>query len=262
MAIASTEWAQWGGKAADWVEQELQRGPLYRAVLTAVQARRGQRILDAGCGTGGASAEGVRAGADMVGIDLSEEMLALARTRVPRAHFEQGDLESLPFEDSCFDATIAINSIYYTLDMHHAALELARVTRPGGVVCVSSWGQPEQTDFGPVFERALDFISAKGDARGPFRVSAHGALSALLEAAHLRAPHAGHVGQTACDFVYPNFTTFWRIHQSVSTIAGACRAAGDDPVRQAIQETVEPFRTSTGAIVLRATFQWAIAHKR
>lgn len=107
----------------------------------------GVRVLDAGCGTGVATAELARAVApdgEAVGVDLSTDFLAVAERRVTGGlplRFARGDVTDLPFEDGSFDAARCERVIQHLSDPDAAIHELMRVVRPGGRVCVidSDW---------------------------------------------------------------------------------------------------------------------------
>ncbi|MEL6607338.1 MAG: magnesium protoporphyrin IX methyltransferase [Pseudomonadota bacterium] len=86
---------------------------------------RGKRILDAGCGTGMAAEVMARAGAEVVGVDISPSLIGIARKRLPdglsdQVTYEAGDMLA---DRGRFDAVIAMDSlIYYTRPDLHAAL--------------------------------------------------------------------------------------------------------------------------------------------
>lgn len=108
----------------------------FEAALDAI-AVPPRRILDLGTGTGRAAfgLAGRFPEADVVGVDIAEEMLADARARTPpelqgRVRFEAADAARLPFEDGAFDLISLANMIPF-FD------ELARVTAPGGAVAFS-----------------------------------------------------------------------------------------------------------------------------
>ncbi|MFC4408082.1 class I SAM-dependent methyltransferase [Haloarchaeobius iranensis] len=103
----------------------------------------GQRVLDAGCGTGVYTEFLLDDGADVVGLDASEAMLAHARERVgDRAELHQADLgERLPFDDDAFDGVVSALALGYVEDWDALFAEFARVLRPGGFV-VFSTGHP------------------------------------------------------------------------------------------------------------------------
>jgi SAM-dependent methyltransferase len=93
--------------------------------------------VDAGCGTGRLTARLVERGHDVVGVDGSAEMLALARERVPEATFVHGDLRHLPVADGVADVVVSGLALTHVPDLGAAFAELARVLRPGGTAIVS-----------------------------------------------------------------------------------------------------------------------------
>ena len=94
----------------------------------------GRRALELGCGTGVFLERVARSGAEIRGIDLSEDLLAKARTRVghlPNVVIDNGNAEQLPYPDGSFDVVYG-SSILHHLDLDHALREAHRVLRSGG----------------------------------------------------------------------------------------------------------------------------------
>lgn len=101
----------------------------------AIGGTSGLRILDAGCGTGGTTAELKRFG-DVVGIDLAWEALQPALSRGLGGRLARGSIEQLPFADAAFDVVTSFEVIYHLgVGSDTAALaELRRVLAPGGLL--------------------------------------------------------------------------------------------------------------------------------
>ncbi len=115
-------------------------------VVEMAAAPPGARVLDAATGTGSQALAFARQGCEVTGIDLSGEMLRIARGKdgCGKATFIAGDVSDLPFPDGSFDVS-AISFALHDMPagMREATLgELARVTSPGGVVMVVDYDMP------------------------------------------------------------------------------------------------------------------------
>jgi demethylmenaquinone methyltransferase / 2-methoxy-6-polyprenyl-1,4-benzoquinol methylase len=120
-----------------------------RALLDAIDPRPGQRVLDVATGTGLVAFGLARRGAEVVGLDQSDQMLAVARRRLAdrpelsgRISFVQGEAEHLPFEDHAFDALTFTYLLRYVDDRAATMRELARVVKPGGRIGMVEFGVP------------------------------------------------------------------------------------------------------------------------
>jgi ubiquinone/menaquinone biosynthesis C-methylase UbiE len=115
--------------------------------LRALAPRTGERVLDVGSGPGfvaGAIAEAVGSTGAVSGVDISEAMLAAARSHCARqswVEFRHADAKQLPFADDSFDAVISTQVLEYVPDVTAAIAEIHRVLRPGGriVVVATDW---------------------------------------------------------------------------------------------------------------------------
>lgn len=94
------------------------------------------RALDAACGTGRHAAYLVELGHDVLGVDLSPDMLARARERVPEAEFQSADLRALPSKDASFDLIVCGLALAHLRELDAPVSELARVLAPGGRLVV------------------------------------------------------------------------------------------------------------------------------
>ena len=103
-----------------------------RALLGAVEAGPGDRLLDVGCGGGLLLRDALAAGAEATGLDHSGEMVALARERAPGAEVVEGDATALPFDDGSFTAVTYAMVLLFLPDAEAALREARRVLAPGG----------------------------------------------------------------------------------------------------------------------------------
>ena len=130
------------------------------ALLDAAGVGPGVRVLDVASGPGYAAARAAARGAEVVGVDFSGEMVALARELHPGIEFREGDAAALAFEDGAFDAVIANFLMPHVSDLPAVARELARVTRGGGRVALTTWDAE-----GAVYARAVpEAVVAAGAA--------------------------------------------------------------------------------------------------
>jgi SAM-dependent methyltransferase len=93
--------------------------------------------LDAACGTGRHTRRLVELGHNVVGIDGSPEMLAVAKRSLPKAVFRKGDLYSLPLESGSVDLVVCALALEHVADLSRAITELSRVLRSGGRMVLS-----------------------------------------------------------------------------------------------------------------------------
>jgi demethylmenaquinone methyltransferase / 2-methoxy-6-polyprenyl-1,4-benzoquinol methylase len=114
----------------------------WRRLTAEAAVRRGDRVLDAACGTGDLAIADVKAGAGKVtGLDFSEQMLARARRKAP-LEWIRGDMLALPFADGTFDAATVGFGVRNVADLELALRELRRVLRPGGRLAILEITQP------------------------------------------------------------------------------------------------------------------------
>jgi SAM-dependent methyltransferase len=145
-AFDAFEEAGWAAKDVASYEELAGRvtSRLADPLLDAVGARAGTRLLDVATGPGYVAARAAERGAETVGVDRSEAMLAHARSRVPAAEFVRGDAMELPFEDASFDAIVAAFVLLHLGRPERAVSEATRVAAPGGRVAFTVWNEPSR----------------------------------------------------------------------------------------------------------------------
>lgn len=128
-------------RAADWDTRFPDDAPAYAAAVAALGVREGDRVLDAGCGTGRALAPlraAVGAPGVVLGADLTPAMLEAA-VRAGRDHDGQlllADVAALPLRTESLDAVLAAGLIAHLPRPAENLRELARVVRPGGLLAL------------------------------------------------------------------------------------------------------------------------------
>ena len=108
-------------------------------ICAAAGVGPGQRVLDVACGTGvvtRTAAALVAPTGFVVGLDVNEAMLTVARRVSPALEFRQGDASALPFPDESFDTVLCQLALMFFPDPATAIGEMARVAKPGGSVAI------------------------------------------------------------------------------------------------------------------------------
>jgi len=160
------------------------------AVRTAEAAavQPGERVLDVACGTGIVAREiAARSGPDgVVGLDIDEGMLAVARRVAPEIAWQQGDALALPWPDDAFDVVTCQFGLMFFPDQELSIREMLRVARPGGRVLIAVWGPLERSPGYAALAGVLeDEFGAEISEmyRGPFSLGDRERLRALLSSA-------------------------------------------------------------------------------
>ena len=123
----------------------LGQDPRWRRFLVSrVDAGPGSRVLDVATGTGAVALELIRQkGCAVVGVDQSDEMLTVARARLPtQVELVEASAERLPFADASFDALTFTYLLRYVDDPRETLRELARVVRRGGTIASLEFAVP------------------------------------------------------------------------------------------------------------------------
>ena len=126
-----------------------------RAVVKAVDAKPGERILDIAAGTGTSSEPWANEEIEIVPADFSLGMLRVGRRRRPDMAFTAADAMNLPFADESFDVVTMSFGLRNVADAETALREFLRVTKPGGRLLVCEFSQPVNKVFRTVYSNYL-----------------------------------------------------------------------------------------------------------
>jgi len=115
-----------------WIESLPQSVGLRESSYSLLNIQQGDVVIDVGCGTGKAVSELSLKGATAVGVDLSEQMISVAKHRFPACDFRVAKAESLPFKDNSVNGYHAERLFQHLADPFQALSEAHRVLTPGG----------------------------------------------------------------------------------------------------------------------------------
>ena len=148
-------------KAASLYEEywAAQLRPAQQRLLELAAPVPGERVLDIACGTGLVTFPAAKAVAPhgaVVGVDISDEMVALLRSAAQAQELghvtaERSDAEQLSFPDASFDVVMCALGLMYVADSAAAVREMLRVLRPGGRAVAAVWGPRNRCGWAEIF---------------------------------------------------------------------------------------------------------------
>jgi ubiquinone/menaquinone biosynthesis C-methylase UbiE len=139
---------------------------LATGLIEVAGVRPGDRALDLGCGPGPLTKPlaALLGTENVAGIDPSEPFVEACRERVPGADIRLGVGEELPFEAGEFDAVLAQLVVQLMEDPGAGVAEMARVTRPGGVIAASVWDSRAMPVLRAFWDAALEVAPDRAGA--------------------------------------------------------------------------------------------------
>jgi SAM-dependent methyltransferase len=248
----------WRHGARDWASLvEPHYRPLYDAVHDRLEIGKGKRLLDVGCGPGGAALVAVGRGAQVAGLDASSDSIQLARERVPQGDFRIGDMERLPWPDGSFDCVTGFNSFQFAGNPAAALSQALRVLAAGGRVGIAIFSRREESQQSRIMA-AIGALAPPQPAGGPgpFALSAPGAAESTLEAAGLYLLDSSGISIV---LTFPTVEAASQAFLAGGTGGRAIQHSGEQRVRGAIREVLAEFRTATGEYRIQNRFRFVIA---
>jgi ubiquinone/menaquinone biosynthesis C-methylase UbiE len=166
-----------------------QLAPAHAAMLAAAPPAPVDGVLDVACGAGAVALAAAKRAQRVLGVDVSERMVDVARQRAAaagatNAAFERMDGERLALDDATFDLAYCGLGLMYMPDALQAMRELHRVLRPGGRLAVAVWGERARCGWSPVFQ-VVDAEVASEVCPLFFQLGHQGVLAALAKQAGL-----------------------------------------------------------------------------
>ena len=152
-------------RAADYYDQtrELPEPITTHGIPAILQHIAPQgKILDVGTGTGRISVPLLRLGADVIGVDLSLNMMGKLREKYSTAHLAQADASRLPFATQRFDAVLTTHVMHLIGPWREALREYRRVLKPGGVYIDSTQWHDNTSLLRRIRDHWRELVEAQG----------------------------------------------------------------------------------------------------
>lgn len=239
--VSPDAYARFMGRYAD---------PLARVFAEFAGVDAGDKVLDVGCGPGALTAHLLSVGAEVTGIDPSPPFVDGLSLRFPDVDVRIGTAEELPYDTATFDAALAQLVVHFMTDPVGAITQMARVTRPGGVVAACVWDGP--TGALAPFWDSVHVIDPGAQDEGLLSGAHRGHLTELFEAAGLRDVTEAPI---SVDLVHPSFEEWWEPYTFGIGPAGEY-VAHLDAERRARVESAARDRLGDGPFTVTAT-AWA-----
>lgn len=221
-------------------------------LLDAVGLRPGTRLLDVATGPGALAAEAANRGARPVGIDLSPQMIELARRLHAGIDFREADVERLPFPDDAFDAVVCAFGLGHFPRPEAAIRECVRTLVRGERMALSWWDDPSRQRIQGIFRDAIAEVGVSVPPDLPqghnvYRFADTGEFVRLLEGAGLIEVT---VVEHAATYAVPDTETLWRGGLGSLVLTGAAIRSQDeatqDLIRAAFERCASVYRSANG----------------
>lgn len=258
-AVARSNWKEagrgWGARAAEWAFLfEPYALPANERLFDQLAVSAGTRLLDVACGSGFAAAVAARRGAVVSGIDASEQLIRIARTRTPAGSFQAGDMFALPFPDGAFDVVTSFNGIWKGCE--GALTEVRRVLVPDGRFGTTFWGRFERLGLMPYFLKVIELSPA---SHGAANVE-HGDTQNVIEDM-LKDTGFGDLERGTINVIneWPDVATAVRALAAAGPSVPAIEAVGYEAFCSAIAKAVAPSYEHGLGVRITSEFGWVTA---
>jgi ubiquinone/menaquinone biosynthesis C-methylase UbiE len=197
--IIENQRQDWNRVAGGWEKWDRffdeQMAFLNHRLVADARLRTGLHVLDIGSGTGYPAllaAQTVRSTGDVIGIDLADQMLEVAKRKalslgIFNITFQTGDAATLSFDTASFDAVTSRFCLMFLPEIPKAVNEIARILKPDAWMSAAVWSTPEKNPYLKipldVIKHFIDLPAPDPTAPGIFRLAKSGELAGMLQQA-------------------------------------------------------------------------------
>ena len=260
MAIKNRQGELWGTAPEDWaLYLEINFIPVYKKIISKSGIKKNDHVLDIGCGSGLFLKMADAKAAEITGIDVSEQLLGIARQRNPTATLLNQDMEHLPFEDKCFDLITGFNSFQYAEDVLIVLQETKRVLKDAGMLVIGVWGSADECEALKVLASVASLLpEPAATVPGPLALSTEGKVEELLISAGYNIIENNTI---ECPWNFSSLDDALKGILSAGPSAEAIHYAGKEKVKETLKNTLKAFNIYDEIYVLENVFHYYIAGK-
>lgn len=234
-----------GWKKWDYLVMEMLSGTGV-VIIAKASLNAGDKVMDMSTGTGepGLTAAGLVGGGEVIGVDLAEDMLVVAEGKATArgvANYSTKAFDGLnvPFGDSFFDATLCRFGVIFSPEPAALLADMARVTKPGGKVAVSSWAPKQENPWATTAAlgvgRYIELSQPPADAPGIFRYPDPEELKRDMEAAGLKNVE---ITPVSGSFELESAEQYWAYMSEIAAPIVMALSSADDATRASVGEAV------------------------
>jgi len=237
----SPGWKKWDAFNMDFLK------PMGDAIIESLNIHTTDHVLDIAAGTGepGLSIAAIASKGKVTGIDVAEDMLAIARGNAVTRGLSNydtlvADICELPFQQEAFDAISCRMGFMFFPDMQLAANEMYRVLKPGGRLATAVWSVPAQNDWVTVIMsvigKHIPMPPPVPGAPGMFRCGAPGLIANILKQAGFKNIKESEI---VSKVDYKSFDLYWEMMLEVGAPIVAAMAGASQATVNTIKTEVE-----------------------
>jgi SAM-dependent methyltransferase len=261
MSQRTAEWREagrgWGIRATEWAYLfEPYALPANELLFDRLGVHDGIRLLDIACGSGFAASVAARRGAQVFGIDASEQLVAIAKARTPTATIASGDMFALPHPDDSFDVATSFNGIWKGCE--GALKEARRVLLPDGRFGATFWGRYDRLGLMPYFLKVLELSPQSHSAATTEQGDTQNAVEDMLKATGFGDIERGTVDVTN---EWPDVSTAVRALAAAGPSVPAIEAVGYEAFCDALTEVLAPYCVDGMGMRITSEFGWITARR-